>query len=95
MKEPSRVIIDLGGKITEIDCQPGETILEACLRQDLDAPYSCMAGTCTSCLAHLDSGEVEMEFHDALSDEEIAEGEILTCQARLKTVQAQIKFRNV
>jgi ring-1,2-phenylacetyl-CoA epoxidase subunit PaaE len=58
-----------------------ETILDAGLRQGLDLPYSCKGGVCSTCRVLLVEGEVDMEIHYALDDDEIARGFILMCQS--------------
>lgn len=60
-----------------------ESVLSAALRQGVMLPYSCKNGTCGSCKGQLVSGEVHYPFHPpmALSEEEIANGYALLCQA--------------
>ena len=58
-----------------------QTILEAALKQGVDAPYSCQGGICSSCLARITKGTAEMRKNSILTDSEIASGLILTCQA--------------
>ena len=48
---------------------------------NIDAPYSCKGGACASCVAKLKSGEVQLEQNYILTDSEIEEGLIITCQA--------------
>ncbi|MFP4844606.1 FAD-binding oxidoreductase [Winogradskyella sp. PE311] len=57
------------------------TILEASLKQDIDAPYSCQGGICSSCIAKVIEGEATMRQNNILTEGEVAEGLILTCQA--------------
>lgn len=61
----------------------GENVLAAALRQGVMLPYSCKNGTCGSCRALLQHGEVHYPFHPplALEDSDIAEGYALLCQA--------------
>ncbi len=58
-----------------------QTILEAALKQGLDAPYSCQGGICSSCLCRITNGTAEMKKNSILTDGEIAEGLVLSCQA--------------
>lgn len=58
----------------------GQTILEAAIEHDMDAPYSCRAGVCSTCRAKVLEGEVEMVANHALEDYEVAQGYVLTCQ---------------
>ncbi|MCP4053981.1 MAG: 2Fe-2S iron-sulfur cluster binding domain-containing protein, partial [Mesoflavibacter sp.] len=58
-----------------------QSVLEAALEQDLDAPYSCQGGICSSCLARIKEGKATMRQNNILTDNEVAEGLVLTCQA--------------
>lgn len=60
---------------------PGTTVLQAARQAGLHPPSSCESGSCATCMAHVDEGSVVMAVNDALSDDEVAEGWILTCQA--------------
>ena len=60
--------------------QAGETFLETARRAGLRAPFSCEAGSCATCMAHLVEGEATMRVNNALTPEEVAEGWVLTCQ---------------
>ncbi len=58
-----------------------ETVLEAALNFGLDAPYSCKGGVCSTCRAKVLEGSVRMKNNLTLTDKEIEEGYILTCQS--------------
>ena len=91
--EPVDMEVQIEDESNKLTVEPGETLLEAALQAGLNAPYSCMAGVCTTCKAQLLSGEVMMENNDALTDEEIASGEILTCQAKpISCQKLKIKY---
>jgi len=70
-------------------------ILDEALKHDLDAPYSCQGGICSSCLAKLTEGEVVMDNNAILSESEIKEGLILTCQAHPITDKISIDYDDV
>lgn len=72
-----------------------QTILEAALDEDLDAPYSCQGGICSSCIARVVEGEAEMRQNNILTDNEVAEGLILTCQAHPKTPKVIVDYDDV
>jgi len=61
--------------------QAGDTILEAARRAGLSPPFSCEAGSCATCMAHLDKGSVTMRVNNALSADEVDDGWVLTCQS--------------
>lgn len=59
----------------------GTVVLDAVLKQGLDAPYSCQGGICSSCIAKVTDGTAQMKKNSILTDKEIADGFVLTCQA--------------
>jgi 3-ketosteroid 9alpha-monooxygenase subunit B len=61
--------------------QAGDTILEAARRAGLSPPFSCEAGSCATCMAHLDKGSVTMRVNNALAADEVDDGWVLTCQS--------------
>lgn len=74
-----KVIVD--DEEFEFEMPKSQSVLEASLKQDIDAPYSCQGGICSSCIARITDGEAEMRQNNILTDSEITEGLILTCQA--------------
>lgn len=72
-----------------------QTLLEAALKQGLDAPYSCQGGICSSCLARITNGSAEMKKNSILTDSEIAEGLILTCQAHPTSAEIYVDYDDV
>ncbi len=60
---------------------PKLTVLDAVLKQGLDVPYSCQGGVCSSCLCRVTEGTAVMKKNSILTDKEIADGLILSCQA--------------
>lgn len=71
------------------------TILDAALKQGVDAPYSCQGGICSSCMARITKGSAEMKKNAILTDSEIAEGLILTCQAHPTSPDIYVDYDDV
>jgi ring-1,2-phenylacetyl-CoA epoxidase subunit PaaE len=63
----------------KITVQPGKSILETALENDIDLPYSCQSGLCTACRGKCTSGSVQMDESEGLSEEELEQGYVLTC----------------
>jgi ring-1,2-phenylacetyl-CoA epoxidase subunit PaaE len=59
----------------------GQSILDAALGANLDAPYACKAGVCSTCRCKVIEGEAEMAVNHALEDYEVRAGYVLSCQA--------------
>ena len=71
------------------------TILELALENDIDAPYSCQGGICSTCLARIVKGSVTMDDNQILTDDEVEEGLILTCQSRITSNQIEISYDDI
>jgi len=72
-----------------------KTVLEAALDEDIDAPYSCQGGVCSSCIGRIKEGKAEMEQNQILTDSEISEGLVLTCQAHPTTSTLTVDYDDV
>ncbi|MFG6559200.1 2Fe-2S iron-sulfur cluster-binding protein [Sulfitobacter sp. 1A15299] len=73
------VIID--GARRSFSMQKGQSVLEAALENGQEAPFSCKAGVCSTCMGKVLEGEVEMISNHALEDYEVERGYVLTCQS--------------
>ena len=72
-----------------------KSILEAALEHDLDAPYSCQGGICSSCIARITEGKATMRQNNILTDSEVAGGLVLTCQAHPTTATVVVDYDDV
>lgn len=73
------VVLDGARHSVRVDA--GQTVLEAVLAAGIEAPYSCRAGVCSTCICRVESGSVEMIRNHALEDYEVEQGYALSCQA--------------
>lgn len=90
--EAGTVTITLDGRTTSVPAMPGETLLESARRAGLTPPYSCEAGNCGSCIATVTEGKCTMRKNTALSDDEIEEGLVLTCQGIPDTASVSVNY---
>lgn len=88
------VKVQLHGKELDILVAPGQTILDALIRQKYDPPYSCTSGACSTCVAKVLSGKVKMDVCYALDDNEVRAGYVLTCQAKVLTKTVELRYEN-
>jgi ring-1,2-phenylacetyl-CoA epoxidase subunit PaaE len=72
----------LDGSEYTVDYRGEDSILEAALDGGIDAPYACQIGACCTCRAKVTEGQVIMADRESLSDSEIEEGYVLTCQSK-------------
>jgi ferredoxin len=75
------VTIQLDRRTTVVPYQADNTVLETARLAGLSAPSSCEIGSCGTCMARLEQGSVRMINNDALTEEEVADGWVLTCQS--------------
>lgn len=91
----TKITVTVDDETTIFEMSQKQTILEAALDEDLDAPYSCQGGICSSCLARVKEGSATMRQNNILTENEVAEGLILTCQAHPTTPSIVIDFDDV
>lgn len=91
----TKVTIFLDDEETSFVMDQKKSVLEAALAENLDAPYSCQGGICSSCLARLTEGEVTMRQNNILTDSELEEGLILTCQAHPTTPTIRVDYDDI
>ena len=91
----TKITVLVDDEETTFEMSQKQTILEAALDQKIDAPYSCQGGICSSCLARLTKGEATMRQNNILTDSEVAEGLILTCQAHPTTATVFVDYDDV
>ena len=91
----TKITILVDDEETTFEMSQKQTVLEAALKQGVDAPYSCQGGICSSCLARVTTGTAEMKKNSILSDSEIEEGLILTCQAHPTSETIVVNFDDV
>jgi len=89
----SKITLTLDGTSTEFSLNSqGQSILDAALNIGLDAPYSCRGGVCSTCRAKVLEGSVKMKNNLALTDKEIAQGYVLSCQSHPTSETLRISY---
>ncbi|MFB4390785.1 MULTISPECIES: benzoate 1,2-dioxygenase electron transfer component BenC [unclassified Pseudomonas] len=71
-----------------IHAEGHETVADAAYRQGINIPLDCRDGACGTCKCKAESGQYDLGedfIDDALSEDEIAEGYVLTCQMRAES----------
>lgn len=65
-----------------------ETVADAAYRQGINIPLDCRDGACGTCKCFAEAGRYAMGdnfIEDALTDDELAQGYVLTCQMRAES----------
>ena len=70
----------------------GDFILDVAIENGADAPFSCKGAVCCTCKAQVIEGKATMDMNYSLSDEEVEEGFILTCQARPASAKLVVDY---
>jgi ring-1,2-phenylacetyl-CoA epoxidase subunit PaaE len=90
----SKITVKLDGRSFDFDLglNSDTSLLDAALKEGADLPFACKGGVCCTCKAKLVEGEVSMDVHWGLEDEEVEQGYILTCQSHPKTEKIVVDF---
>ncbi len=67
-------------------------ILDSVRAAGAPAPYACKGGVCATCRAKVLKGSVEMRLNYGLTDDEVAQGYVLTCQATPTTDDVLVSY---
>ena len=93
LKGKAKVKIILDGNETEIEvAAKGDSILDTAEAAGLDVPYACKGAVCCTCKARIVEGKVSMDMNYALTDEEVADGYVLTCQSHPLTDRVIVDY---
>lgn len=88
----SAVTVILDGEETLVTVTDKDNVLDAVLDAGLDAPYACTGGSCCTCRAKLLKGKVIMDVNYALTEKEVEQGYILTCQSHPTTSELVVDY---
>jgi ring-1,2-phenylacetyl-CoA epoxidase subunit PaaE len=89
----SQVKVVLDGREYELVMdRKGDAVLDAAIDAGLDVPYACKGAVCCTCKARVVEGQMEMAMNYALSDEEVADGYVLTCQSHPRSPRVVVDY---
>jgi len=84
--------VTLDGATRTVTAAKDQSLLDAALANDLDAPFACKAGVCSTCRCRVTEGEVEMIANHALEDYEVEKGYVLSCQSYAVTDRVTVDY---
>lgn len=88
----AEVTVHVYGKSSTFTVDKDTTILKAAMKNGVDPPYSCTVGVCTTCRAKVHKGQVHMMEREGLTDDEIEEGYVLTCQSLPRSSEIELTY---
>lgn len=91
----TKITVIVDDETKSFDMSQKKLVLDAVLEQKIDAPYSCQGGICSTCIAKVIEGKVTMVKNQILTDSELEEGLILTCQSHAITPTLVIDYDDV
>ena len=87
--------VTLDDEVHQLEMDQKSLVLDVVLNAKIDAPYSCQGGVCSTCIAKVTEGSAHMEKNQILTDSELEEGFILTCQAHPTSAILKIDYDDV
>ena len=91
----TKVTLILDGEEVSFEMSRDEVVLDVALSKGIDVPYSCQGGVCFTCMGKIEEGKADMIENQLLSEEEINDGCLLTCQAVPKSETLKINYDDV
>jgi len=88
---PKKVTIHYQQQTYHIEVAYPTSILDTALQKNIQLPYSCKGGRCSTCAAYCLSGKVVMSMNEVLTDKDIGKGLVLTCVGFAAT-EAELSF---
>lgn len=88
----SEITVIVDGDEFTFNLDSNESILDAAQNEDIDVPFACKGGVCSTCKAKVEEGEVRMDANYALEPEEIESNYVLTCQSHPVTDKVVLDF---
>jgi ring-1,2-phenylacetyl-CoA epoxidase subunit PaaE len=89
------VEVTVDGETTSLEMNAKTILLDAIIKADIDAPYSCQGGVCSSCICKVTKGSAAMIKNQILTDSEIEDGLVLSCQAMVTSTEIAVDFDDV
>jgi 3-ketosteroid 9alpha-monooxygenase subunit B len=86
------VEVELDGVMQTVAGREGQLLIEALEEAGLQPPYSCRAGACATCMCKLEDGEVELLHNHALTEQDLADTWILSCQAVMRSPRIRVRY---
>ncbi|MBM9458333.1 ferredoxin--NADP reductase [Nocardioides sp. zg-536] len=87
-----QVAVEIDGAEHQLRWPRATSLVDVLLSAGVRVPFSCREGECGSCAATLTRGEVDLGNAGVLDPEDIADGIILTCQARPLSDELRVEF---
>jgi len=79
--QKAQVSAKVFGKTYQFETEEGKTILQSGLEQNVPLPFSCQSGLCGMCKMKCNEGKVIMKSNQVLTEKDLQDGYILTCQS--------------
>jgi ferredoxin-NADP reductase len=89
---PRKIRIHFKNETYDIVAGENQSILQSALQNNIQLPYSCQVGDCSTCAAMCKNGKIKMVKNDVLTDADLAAGWILTCTGHAMTDDVVIVY---